>query len=71
MLVGEEAESLIFLFCSLECLNCWWAGGGGLSHKVLFRADWKHIFRIPGFENVSWGWVRLGKRNIMYFLGAN
>ena len=27
-------------------------GGGGVRHKVLFRADWKHIFCIPGFENV-------------------
>ena len=26
-----------------------------MRHKVLFRADWKHIFCIPGFENVSSG----------------
>ena len=44
----------------LELLVGWW----------WWRADWKHIFRIPGFENVPWGWVRLGKTN-MYFLGAN
>ena len=27
--------------------------GGGIRDKVLFRAGWKHIFCIPGFENVS------------------
>ena len=35
-------------------------GGGGVGDdgmrcKVLFRAGWKHIFCIPGFENVSPG----------------
>ena len=50
-----EPESLIYLFCSLECLNCWGVGCGGVRHKVLFRAIWKHIFLIPGFENVSPG----------------
>ena len=33
-----------------------------MRHKVLFRADWKHIFCILGFENVSPGdgsdWVK-------------
>ena len=31
-----EAERLIFLFCSLECLNCWRVGGGGVRQIVLF-----------------------------------
>ena len=31
-----EAERLIFLFCSLECLNCWQVGGGGVRQIVLF-----------------------------------
>ena len=26
-----------------------------MRHKILFRAGWKHIFCIPGFENVSHG----------------
>ena len=30
-------------------------GGGSVRHKVFFRASWKHIFCIPGFENVSPG----------------
>ena len=37
-------------------------GGGCLRQRVLFRAGWKHIFCIPGFENVSPGngsdWVK-------------
>ena len=37
-------------------------GDGGVRLKVLFRAGWKHIFCIPGFENVSPGdwsdWVK-------------
>ena len=57
-----EAESLIFLFCSLECLKCLQVGGDCVRHKVLFRAGSKHIFCIPGFENVSHGdgtnWVK-------------
>ena len=44
---GAEAESLIFLFCSLGCLICWQVGGDGVRQKVLFRAGWKHIFCIP------------------------
>ena len=28
-------------------------GSDGVGHKVLFRAGLKHIFCIPGFENVS------------------
>ena len=42
-------------------MTCW-GGGGGVRYKVLFRAGWKHIFYIPGFENVSPGdgsdWVK-------------
>ena len=34
-----EAESLIFLFCSLECLKCLQVGGDCVRHKVLLRAD--------------------------------
>ena len=30
-------------------------GDDGVRCKVLFRAGWKHIFCIPGFENVSPG----------------
>ena len=52
---STEAESLVFLFCSLECLNCWRVGGGRVRHKVLLRGDRKNIYRIPGFENVSPG----------------
>ena len=53
---GEgRARKPNYLFCSLECLNCWGVGCGGVRHKVLFRAIWKHIFLIPGFENVSPG----------------
>ena len=37
-------------------------GGGGVRHKVLFRAGWKHMFCIPDFGNVSPGdgldWVK-------------
>ena len=39
-----------------------------MRHRVLFRAGWKHIFCIPGFENASPGMgktVRLGKRNTL------
>ena len=28
-------------------------GGGSVMHKVLFRNGWRHIFCMPGFENVS------------------
>ena len=58
-----ESGSLIFLFCSLECLNCWQLCDGVVKHKVLFRAGWKHTFRIPGSDNVSPGdgadWVKV------------
>ena len=66
--IGDEggmAESgrLIFLFCSLECLNCWQLCDGVVKHKVLFRAGWKHTFRIPGSDNVNPGdgadWVKV------------
>ena len=50
-----EAESLIFLFFSLKCLDSWCFGGGGVRHKVLLRAGLKHIFPEPGFENVNPG----------------
>ena len=30
-------------------------GSGCVRHRVLFRASWKHIFFIPGLENVSPG----------------
>ena len=58
---GEEVgtESVILWFVVLELLagGRWWREA-----KVLFRAGWKHIFFIPGFENVSPGngsdWVK-------------
>ena len=31
--MGGETEGLILLFCSLECSNCRWVGGGGLGRK--------------------------------------
>ena len=61
---GGMAESgRDVLFCSLECLNCWQLCDGVVKHKVLFRAGWKHTFRIPGSDNVSPGdgadWVKV------------
>ena len=62
---GREAESLVlygrerggrdrklnFVACSASIVIR--VGGGCIRHKVLFRAGWKHVFCMPGFENVS------------------
>ena len=50
-----EAESLILFFCSLECLNYWRVGGGGVSHMILFRASSECIFSVSDFENRGLG----------------
>ena len=36
--MGEVQKAYFVIFCSLECFNCRWLGGGGVEQKVLFRA---------------------------------
>ena len=53
--MGEaETESLILWLVVLKLLAGGWVGGC-VGHRDLFRACWKHIFCIPGCENVSPG----------------
>ena len=54
-------------FFGLSCSNCYRVGGDGM-RQSLTQGLLKHIFCIPGFENVSLGMgqaVRLGKRNTL------
>ena len=55
---GEaDTESLIRSLVVLDWLGEGVEGVGddGMRCKVLVRAGWKHIFCIPGFENISPG----------------
>ena len=48
ILMGET-EGLIWLFCSLECFNCWLVGGVSVEQKVLFGVCCNRILCVPGF----------------------
>ena len=47
-----------------------------MRHKVLSRAGWKHIFGIPGFENMSpgdvvkaeWKYIFLWFYDFLFFI---
>ena len=52
---GPKTESLIFLFFSLEYLNCWQTGCGSKRHKTFIGDGWKRKSCIPGFEYVTSG----------------
>ena len=47
-----------------------------MRHKVLSRAGWKHIFGIPGFENMSpgdvvkaeWKYIFLWIYDFLFFI---
>ena len=52
---GVEAESLILLFCCLECLNYQWVDVYDMWGKVLLGLDENAYLVFSAFENMSPG----------------